>query len=137
MATTSEPDLERQREIVGAFFAASRAGDFDRLVALLDPEVVLRADPVAVEAAAARLAAGAPALASVLRGPSAVAKTFAGRARAARLALIDGTVGAAWAPGGQPRAVFGFTVAGGKIVEIEILADPATLSQFEVTLLGD
>jgi RNA polymerase sigma factor (sigma-70 family) len=136
-AIVLEPDIEREREVVSAFLAASRDGDFDRLVALLDPEVVLRADQVAVDAAAARRAAGAPALSRVVRGSSAVAKTFSGRAQAARIALVDGAVGAAWAPGGQPRAAFGFTVGDGKIVEIEVLADPETLKRLDVKLLDD
>jgi RNA polymerase sigma factor (sigma-70 family) len=133
-ANVPGPDLERQREVVSAFLAASREGDFGRLLALLDPDVVLRADQVAVDAAAARQAAGAPPLSGVVRGSAAVAKTFSGRAQAAQLALVDGTMGAAWAPGGQPRAVFGFKVVGDRIVEIEILADPETLSGIEVKL---
>jgi len=133
--TLPETDVEREREVVSAFLAASREGDFDRLLALLDPQVVLRADQVAVDAAAARRAAGAPELSRIVRGSSAVAKTFSGRAQAARPALIDGAMGAAWAPGGQPRAAFGFTVTRGKIVEIEIVADPETLSRLDVKLL--
>ena len=136
-APVAGADLERQREIVSAFLAASREGNFDRLLALLDPDVVLRADQVAVDASAARRAAGAPPLSSTVRGAAAVAKTFSGRAQAARLALVDGAAGAAWAPGGQPRAVFGFTVARGKIVAIEILADPQTLSGLEVRFVDD
>src|SRR5262249_19522390 len=136
-AAVPEADLDRQREGVSAFRAASREGDFARLLALLDPDVVLRADQVAVDAAAARRAAGAPELSRTVRGSSAVAKTFSGRAQAARLTLVDGAMGAAWAPGGQPRAVFGFAVAGGKIVEIEILADPETLAVLDVKLLDE
>jgi RNA polymerase sigma-70 factor (ECF subfamily) len=131
------PDLERQRDVVSAFLAASREGNFDRLLALLDPEVVLRADQVAIDAAAARRAAGAPGLSREVRGPAAVAKTLSGRAQAARVALVDGSIGAAWAPGGQPRAVFAFRVAGAKIVEIEILADPETLRGLDVKLLDE
>jgi RNA polymerase sigma factor (sigma-70 family) len=134
-AASPEPDAEREREVVSAFLAASREGHFDRLLALLDPEVVLHADQTAVDAAAARRAAGAPELSRTVRGAPAVAKAFSGRARAAREALIDGAMGAAWAPGGQPRAAFGFTVAGGKIVEIEILADPKTVGWLDVKFL--
>jgi RNA polymerase sigma-70 factor (ECF subfamily) len=134
-ANVPGPDLARQREVVCAFLAASREGDFGRLLALLDPNVVLRADQVAVDAAAARQAAGAPPLSGVVRGSAAVAKTFSGRAQAAQLALVDGTIGAAWAPGGKPRAVFGFTVVGDRIVEIEILADPETVGGIEVKLV--
>jgi|SRR5215470_5292423 len=131
------PDPAREREVVEAFLAASRAGDFDRLVALLDPNVVLRADAPAVQIATERRAAGAPApaLAPELRGSAAVAKTLAGSARGARLALIDGAAGAVWAPGGQTRAVFAFTVVDGKIVEIELLADSEALARFDVELV--
>jgi len=67
-------------------------------------------------------------------GSSKVAKAFVGRARDARLALIDGRVGAAWAPGGRPRAVFNFTISGGKVGAIDILVDPQTLGRLEVKL---
>jgi len=130
----SEGDLARQREVVSAFLAASREGDFDRLVALLDPQIVLRADQVAVDAARTRQAAGAPTLSREVCGSSKVAKAFVGRARDARLALIDGRVGAAWAPGGRPRAVFNFTISGGKVGAIDILVDPQTLGRLEVKL---
>lgn len=121
-ATTSpDADLARNREAVAAFLAASRDGDFGALLSVLDPDVVLRADRVAVQGAASRQAQGAPALSTEVRGAAAVADIFSGRARAARLALVDGAVGAAWAPGGRPRVVFGFTIMGGKIAEIELL----------------
>jgi RNA polymerase sigma-70 factor (ECF subfamily) len=71
-----------------------------------------------------------------IRGATAVARTFSGRARAAQLALVDGTPGAAWAPGGKPRVVFSFTVAAGKITEIELLADPERLRQIDLTILS-
>src|SRR5436309_1466940 len=70
-------------------------------------------------------------------GAAALADTFSGRARAARLALVDGLAGAVWAPGGRPRVVFSFKVTRGKIVAIEILADPARLGQLDVEVLGD
>ena len=119
-------DRRRQRAVVDAFLAASRGGDFEALVALLDPDVVLRADPAAAQAGAA----------GELRGAQAVAGTFSGRARFARPALVDGAAGAVWAPGGQPRVVFGFTIAGGRIVEIELLADPERLRQLDLEILG-
>ncbi|MGI8476050.1 MAG: sigma-70 family RNA polymerase sigma factor [Thermomicrobiales bacterium] len=135
----SVPDADpaRQREVVDAFLAASRGGDFDALVALLDPDVVLRADRAAVDASASRQDRGAPKLAPEIHGAPAVAETFSGRARAARPALVDGAAGAVWAPGGEPRAVFGFTIRRGKIVGIEILVDPARLRQLDLTILGD
>jgi RNA polymerase sigma-70 factor (ECF subfamily) len=64
-----------------------------------------------------------------------VAKTFSGRARAAQLALVNGTVGAVWAPGGRPRVVFAFTIAPGKIVALDLLADSARLGQLDLVVL--
>jgi RNA polymerase sigma-70 factor (ECF subfamily) len=132
-----DADFTRQREVVDAFLAASRGGDFDALLAVLDPDVVLRADGVAVQAGASRQGEGAPKLAPEVRGAAAVADTFSGRARFAQPALVNGAVGAVWAPGGQPRVAFSFTIAGEKIVEIEILADPARLRELDVVVLND
>lgn len=133
----AEADPAREREVVEAFLVASREGNMERLVALLDPNVVLRADAFAVRTAAEQRAAGAPApeLVPEVHGPSAVARTLGGRARGARLALIDGAAGATWAPGGQPRAVFAFTVVGDKIVEIEVLLDPERIGQMDIEIL--
>jgi RNA polymerase sigma-70 factor (ECF subfamily) len=131
----ADADLTRQREVVDAFLAASRSGDFVALLALLDPDVVLRADPAAVQAAEARQSRGAPKLAPELHGAAAVAETFSGRAQVAQAALVDGAVGAVWAPGGRPRAVFAFTIDDGRIVEIEILTEPAHVSQLDVQIL--
>lgn len=117
-----------QREVVAAFLAASREGDFAALLRLLDPEVVLRADAVAVDMAAGRASAGAPALSEEMRGFDAVARVFAGGAKAARLVLVDGLAGAVVSVGGRPMVVFGFTVRGGRVVGIELLADPETLA---------
>jgi RNA polymerase sigma factor (sigma-70 family) len=126
-APAPDPDLARQRAVVDAFLAASREGDFEALVALLHPEVVLRADQAAVRAGADE----------EVRGAAAVAATFSGRAQAARPALVDGGAGAVWAPGGRPRVVFGFTIADGRIVAIDLLADPDRLDRLELTVLGD
>jgi hypothetical protein len=93
----------------------------------IDPDVVLRADPAAVQAGAA----------GEVRGAREVAGTFSGRARFARPALVDGAAGAVWAPGGQPRVVFGFTIADGRVVEIELLADPERLRQLDLAILDD
>lgn len=95
----------------------------------------LRADAVAVRVATAAQAQGAPALADEQRGAAAVARTFAGRAQAAQVALVDGRVGAVWAPGGQLRAVFDLTVRGGRVVVVDVLADPAVLGRLMITLL--
>ncbi|WIG57757.1 MAG: Putative RNA polymerase sigma factor [Ktedonobacterales bacterium] len=125
--TNPQADLARQRAVVDAFLAASRSGDFDALLALLDPNVVLHADQAAVAVGAA----------SEARGAQAVAQQFAGRARVAQPALINGAVGLAWAPGGAPRVVFDFTITSGKIVAITLIADPERLRQFDLTLLDD
>jgi RNA polymerase sigma factor (sigma-70 family) len=125
--TVPDADLTRQRVVVDAFLAASRGGDFDAFLAVLDPDVVLRADRAAVQAGAS----------SEVRGAAAVAKTFSGRARAAQPALVNGAVGAVWAPGGRPRVVFGFTITRRKIVEINMLADPERLCQLDLKILND
>jgi hypothetical protein len=101
---------------------------------VLDPNVVLRADRAAVTTAEANRGRGAPALSGVMHGAEAVAKVLLGRAHGARPAIIDGAAGAAWAPGGHPRAVFAFTVVGGKVAEIEVFADPDVLTRLDVKL---
>jgi RNA polymerase sigma factor (sigma-70 family) len=121
-----------QREVVAAFLAAARQGDFSALLRLLDPDVVLRADAIAVDMAAGRAGAGAPELRAEVHGPDAVAQVFSGGARAARLTLVDGLAGAVFSIGGRPQVVFGFTVRGGRVVGIELLADPGTLSVIEL-----
>ena len=123
--TAPDTDLTRRREIVRAFLAASRNGDLGALVAMLDPDVVLRADHAVVRTGAA----------AETRGARAVAATFSGRARAAKLALIDGVAGLVWASGGRPRVVFSFTLTGGKITAIDLLGDPAVLSQLDVVIV--
>ncbi|TCC32102.1 sigma-70 family RNA polymerase sigma factor [Kribbella capetownensis] len=115
-------DASRQKEIVEAFLAASRGGDFDALLALLDPEVVLRADETVV-------ARGAGAM---VRGAAAVAETFSGRAQAAVLTLVDGKAGAVWRLRGEPVVVFSFTVADGRITGIELLGNPDYLRDVDL-----
>ena len=124
-ALVAEPDLPRQRNVVDAFLAASRGGDFEALLAVLDPEVVLRADRAAVQIGAS----------GEVRGVAAVARTFAGRAKEAQPALIDGAAGLVWAPGGRPRVVFGFTIEQGKIVAIDMIADRERLGQLDIAIL--
>jgi RNA polymerase sigma-70 factor (ECF subfamily) len=111
-----------------------RGGDFSALLALLDPDIVLRADVAAVEASVARASAGAPALAPAVHGPEAVARTFSGRAQAAQLATVDGRAGLVFAPGGQPRVVFDFTVENGRIVEINLIADAASIKELDLEI---
>jgi RNA polymerase sigma factor (sigma-70 family) len=134
--SVSETDRARQREVVDAFLAASRNGDFQALLALLDPDVVLRADPAAVQASAAARAAGAVPLSAEMRGAAEVATTFSGRAKAAQLALIDGEAGAVWAPGGQARAAFTFTITDGRIAAIDVIVEPEVVGQLDVVILG-
>ncbi|WP_129666049.1 sigma-70 family RNA polymerase sigma factor [Phytoactinopolyspora endophytica] len=132
--TTAAPDSSRtrQREVVEAFLAASREGDFERLLALLAPDVALRADRAVVQMAAAN--PNAPEMASEVHGPSSVAKTFSGRAHAARPALIDGAAGAVWSQGGKPRVAFVFSVEDGRIVEINMVGDEAHLDRLDLEL---
>jgi RNA polymerase sigma-70 factor (ECF subfamily) len=134
-APEREQELPSQREVAQAFMTASRDGNLDSLLAVLDPDVVLRVDPVAVKAAAARAARGAPHLVGEVRGAAEVAQVFLGRAQVARPALIDGTPGAAWAPGGHPRAIWAFKVEQGRIVEVQFIADPKTIARLDVFLV--
>jgi RNA polymerase sigma-70 factor (ECF subfamily) len=114
-------DRARQREVLGAFLAASQSGDFSALLAILDPDVVLHADAMAVEASAR---ASVPGLASEIRGRDSVARIFRGRAKAAQLALVDGKPGLVFAPGGQPRMLVDFIIKNDRIIEISLIADP-------------
>jgi RNA polymerase sigma-70 factor (ECF subfamily) len=125
-AAAPQADQARRREVVEAFLAASRGGDFEALLAVLDPDVVLRADGAAVRLGASKEVRGAPA----------VAETFSGRARAAQPVLVDGAPGLVWASGGRPRVVFGFTITDGRIVEIEMVADPERIGQLDLSILS-
>jgi RNA polymerase sigma factor (sigma-70 family) len=125
-ASAEGSDLGRQRQLVDAFLAASRRGDFGALLTVLDPEVVVRADGAAV-----RMGAEAE-----VRGAAEVAETFSGRARAARPAVVDGAAALVWMVEGQPRMVFGFTIEDGKIAAIDLLADPERLGKLDVVLTG-
>jgi ketosteroid isomerase-like protein len=129
-ASVPDADLTRQREVVDAFFAAARGGDFDGLVAVLDPDIVLRADWGAVRPGASREVRGAPAVAEG-------ALTFSQFAPFAQPALVNGAAGVVVAPRGRPVSVMGFTVRGGKIAEIDILADPARLRRLDLAVLND
>src|SRR5437763_679870 len=127
-------DLARHRELVNAFLAASRNGDFGRLLAVLSPDVVLRGDDLAVRTAAANRRYGAPLLAPEARGASVVADAFKGRATAALPAVIDGEAGAVWAVSGQVRAAFLFTIRAEKITGIDLVMDPGHLAELDVTI---
>ncbi len=126
-AAVSDADPTRQREVVDAFLAALRGGDFAALLAVLDPDVVFRADHAAVHMGAS----------PEVRGAAAVAEQFFGRARAARPALVNGEAGLVWAPGGEPRVVFPLSISRGKIVEIDLVADPERLRQLDLVVLDD
>ena len=130
-APVPDTDLEGQWAVVDAFLAASREGDFERLLAVLDPDVVLRSDGGSKR----------PNLVTVLRGPQAVASgamAFRQFADTATRALVNGIPGAvAWKPDGRPFAVGSITVAGGRIVSIDILADPDRLSRLDLTPVLD
>jgi RNA polymerase sigma-70 factor (ECF subfamily) len=123
-----DPDLARQRAVVDAFFQAARGGDFDTLVALLDPDVVLRAD----------FGARRPAAPVLTHGAAAVARqAIMGALPSARLhpALVNGAAGAVVTVAGRPFAILGFTVADGRIVEIDAIADPDRVARVAATVL--
>ncbi len=126
-ARSASSDLAASRAVVDAFLAASRGGDFDALLAVLDPDVVLRADRVAVSRGAA----------GEIRGVASVARQLAGRTRFARLVLVDGAVGLVVAPRGRLVLLLRLTIRHGKIAEIEAVADPAHLHQLRLAVLPD
>ncbi|TCO51434.1 RNA polymerase sigma-70 factor (ECF subfamily) [Kribbella antiqua] len=124
---TPEPpdtDASRQKAIVAAFLAASRGGDFEALLELLDPGVVLRADEAVVALGGA---------AAMVSGSAAVAGNFSGRAQAAKLTLVDGLAGLVWSQHGEPRVVFAFTIVDDRITAIELLGDPDYLRTVDLT----
>jgi RNA polymerase sigma factor (sigma-70 family) len=125
-----EVDLAHQREVVDVFLAAARDGEFDALVAVLDPEVVLRSDGGVVRPGASVVVHGARAVAEQ-------AFIFSRLFPFVRPAIVNGAAGVVVAPGGRPFSVMGFTVRGGKIVEIDVLADPGRLEQLELAVLDD
>jgi RNA polymerase sigma factor (sigma-70 family) len=129
-APVPDVDLARQRAVVDAFFAAARDGDFDALVAVLDPDVVLRSDGGVARPGASLLVRGAAAVAER-------ALTFAQLSPFVRPALVNGAAGVVVAPRGRPFSVMGFTIRNGKIVEIDALADPDRLRQLDLAVLDD
>jgi RNA polymerase sigma factor (sigma-70 family) len=129
----AEREVTEHREIVSAFLAASREGNFEALVALLAPDAVLRADELSLRTAAQYLT-GAPQLAREVRGAALVADAFKGRARAARAAVIDGDAGAVWVMGGQVRAAFLFAFGDGKISGLDLVMEPADLAELELVI---
>ena len=123
-APAAESHPVRQREVVDAFLAAARTGDLQALLAVLHPEIVVRAD-----ASARRFGAAAE-----TRGASEVAANFKGRAQGAVRALVDGTPGAAWIVGGKTRVVLDFTVVADHVVAIDLIGDPAHIGAMDLVL---
>jgi RNA polymerase sigma factor (sigma-70 family) len=129
-AHAPDPDLARQREVVDAFFAAAHRGDFDALVAVLDPDVVARTDGGTAN----------PDASMVLRGAAAVAGRSLAIAQPSALkrpALVNGAAGVVVTVGERPVAVLGFTVSGGKIVEIDAIVDPERLRRLDLAALDN
>ena len=129
VAPTPDRDVARQRQVVDAFFAAARDGDLEALVAVLDPDVVLRSDFGA-----------APALSAVVRGAEAVARRavmFADPSRVLRPVLVNGAAGVVVTVDGRPVSVMGFTVTDGKIVAIDALGDPERVGQLDLSALDE
>ncbi len=124
-AATPDTDLNRQREVVDAFLAAARGGDFDALLAVLDPDVVLHADGGVVAAGASKTVRGARAVA----GQALLFRRFA---HLSRPVLVNGALGLVTAPDGKPMSIMGITIARGKMVELDILADPERLSRIDL-----
>jgi RNA polymerase sigma factor (sigma-70 family) len=127
----SENNLVTQK-LVEAFLIASQKGDLHELISLLAPNVVLTADAAAVAAAKAAAMRGAPSLAPEIRGAAGVAKTFLGRAQAARISWIENEIGAVWIFQGTPRAIFLFEAEGNKIVSIDIVSDAEEIGALRV-----
>ena len=127
-APTPDADLRKQRRVVEAFLAAVRDGDFEALVAVLDPAIVLRADGGAIKG-----------MSRVVRGAQAVAAqaaTFSKLGLSNQVVLVNGNIGVmSRRPDGHPFAVLGFTIAGGKVVEIDILADPDRISRLDLSAI--
>jgi RNA polymerase sigma-70 factor (ECF subfamily) len=120
-------DIAAQREAVDAFFAAGRTGDFDRLVSVLHPDVVLRGD-FGAQAAGFR-ADGAASVAKL-------ARSYAGSEREARAATVNGAAGAVIFVGGRATAIMGFVVRDGRVAAIDVLADPARIAKLDLSTVG-
>ena len=127
-ATVPDAEVARQRDVVDAFLAALRSGDLDALLAVLDPDVVVRSDEAAARPGAPREVRGARAWAKQ-------ALAFSRGARAARPVLVNGAVGVAVAPRGRLFRVLSFTFARGKIVQVEVIADSSRLGDLDLSVL--
>jgi RNA polymerase sigma-70 factor, ECF subfamily len=118
-------DLVRQRDVVDAFLRAARGGDFDALMQLLDPDVVLVPDSAAIAMGSLR----------EMRGAEAVANALSGGARGASLAIVDGVAAFVWAPGGQIRGVVRFTLGDDRIVAIDVTGDADRIRELDIVTL--
>jgi RNA polymerase sigma-70 factor (ECF subfamily) len=128
-APVPDGDVSRQREVVDAFFAAARGGDFEGLVAVLDPEVVVRSDG----------GPRRPALTSRAQGAEAVASraiTFANPKAELRPVLVNGAAGVVVLVDGEPFSIMGFTVRGGRVAEVDVLADPDRIAALDLSAIG-
>ncbi|KYG68748.1 RNA polymerase subunit sigma-70 [Bdellovibrio bacteriovorus] len=131
----SQQDIERQQEVVAAFLAASREGNFEALLRVLHPDAVLRADETAIKVAEMNKARGAPQFKKEIKGAAGVANTLKGKASEARLALINGVPGLTWVPGGKPVVAFCFSVEDEKISAIDIVMDKDKLTNIEIEII--
>jgi RNA polymerase sigma-70 factor (ECF subfamily) len=120
-------DLVRQRELVDAFLRAARSADFEGLLNVLDPRVVLRPDAVALRAGTIASAQGA----------RAVAERLSGRAQNAHLAIVDGLTALVWVPGGRIRGVMEFVITDDRISSITVTGDPDRIERLDVVLVED
>lgn len=131
-ADVQNADLAASREVVEAFLAAARSGNFDALLAVLDPDVVLRHDLTAVEIRGAQAV-----VRQFVRGAQTAARQFSGRTQGIVPALVNGSVGIVVAQHGRLSLVFKLTITGGKIAEVEVIADPARLHRLRLAVLDD
>lgn len=127
-------DPARQRELVDAFLAASRGGDFGALVAVLAPDAVLHADPLTVRTAREHHWGGTPDLPAEAHGAVEVAASLRHRTRGVQPVTLDGLPGLAWVVGGQMRSAFLFSVENDKIARIELVMEPERLAALDVEL---
>ncbi|GAA2356798.1 sigma-70 family RNA polymerase sigma factor [Saccharopolyspora halophila] len=134
----AEQDPAAQREVVEAFLGAARDGDFETLLAVLDPDVVLRADEAAVSLTRRIKKPGVVPLVPESRGARAIAEMFRGRSGVAgfRPALVGDTIGAAWAPKKKPHAVFAMAVEQGRITAIDVIVDPEHIARLDPLVLS-
>ena len=134
-ATMPARNVQRQQEIVAAFMHASRQGDFDALIKLLHPGVVLRADETAIKVSTANKARGAPQFTPEIMGADAVASTLKGSAQGAQLSLVNGLAGATWGMNGKTIVAFCFVVEDEKITSIDVVMDKNSLDAFDIQII--